>query len=96
MPKHSNADGLAVDTDKLRRDAEKWAQASAEIAKDSTCDALTDFNWIPEAGEFAKRANEMLDRMANLRTQGSQAFAAVGTSLTKAANDYDATDAEIF
>lgn len=95
MPKHSG-DGFTVETDKLRRDAEKWAQASSDIARDSTCESLTDFNWIPEAGEFAKRANEMLDRMADLRTQGSEAFAAVGTSLTKAANDYETTDAEVF
>ena len=95
MPKHSG-DGFKVDTDALRRDAEKWEQASSDFTKDSTCDPLTDFKWIPQAGEFVKRANEMLDRFAQLRTQGSQAFAAVGTSLTKSANDYDATDSEVF
>lgn len=95
MPKHSG-DGFKVDTDALRRDAEKWDQASSDIAKDSTCDPLTDFKWIPQAGEFVKRANEMLDRFADLRNQGSQAFSAVGESLTKSANDYDATDSEVF
>ena len=95
MPKHSG-DGFKVDTDALRRDAEKWEQASSDFTRDSSWDPLTDFKWIPQAGEFVKRANEMLDRFAQQRTQGSQAFAAVGTSLTKSANDYDATDAEVF
>lgn len=95
-------DGYKVDTEALRDDAAKWYEAGNT---DFKLDALhnevkprvqTDFKITPDVGDFAKQANTVLERLDNLRAEGSKAFLTIKETLIRSANLYDATDDEIF
>lgn len=90
-------DGFYVETEALRRDAEAWEEETFRLHEGRESIPLSCVSILnTSTNSVVRKCMDTISTLITYCSQGETAFRSTATSLKQAANDYEATEIEIF